>query len=114
MIPSTFKISPLEATVLLWHVLHCEDASNDADRTVMEIASDIDSNRGFLSKGVFESALYCCNMEAEKGKFFHPLGHGFERFLDDVIPHLHLEFHRYYNTIYEVRKNGPKAQTTEG
>lgn len=97
-----FKVRPLEAVVLMHHIVHCKDAENDADRTVKELITELDTSRGWLSKGLLESALYCCNMENERGKFWHPLGKSFDRFLHGIIPP-DLHFDRYYNVIYELR-----------
>lgn len=108
-----YAISPLEALVLIHHVVHSEDAENDADRTVSEIVSEIDAFDGYLSKAVLESALYCCNLENEKKKFWHPLNESFDRFLKDVIPR-DKHFDRYYNCIYDKKeesKDGPTTKT---
>lgn len=112
MVPSHFKVSPLQAVVLLHHVTHSAEASNDADRTVGEIIVEIDESGGMLSKGLLESALYCCNMEAEDGKFWHPLGHNFDRFISGMLINKHLHFDKYYNVIYEV-KHGAKKKASE-
>lgn len=108
MIPYSFKVSPLQAVVLLHHVVTSEDADNDADRTIEEIVAEIDGFNGYLSKGVLESALYCCNMEYERGNFWHPLNQSFDKFLSNVVPKS-LHYDRYYNVIYEV-KDGAKAK----
>src|SRR6266404_9540479 len=93
-----YPVSPLEALVLVHHVVHSEDAENDADRTVAEIVAEIDAFDGYLSKGVLESALYCCNIENEKKNFWHPLHWSFKQFLEDVIPKRQ-KFNSYYNVI---------------
>lgn len=80
------------------NVLHSDDADNDADRTVEEIVAEIDAFDGYLSKGVLESALYCCNIENEKKKFWHPLGWSFDKFLKDVVPKQQ-KFNKYYNVF---------------
>ncbi len=95
-----YPVSPLEAIVLLHHVIHSEDAENDADRTVMEIIAEIDSFDGYLSKGVLESALYCCNIENEKKEFWHPLNFSFEKFLKGIVPKKQ-KFNSYYNVLLE-------------
>ncbi len=87
------------------HVIHSEDAENDADRTVAEIIAEIDAFDGYLSKGVLESALYCCNIENEKDQFWHPLDWTFERFLKDVVPNKQ-KFNSYYNVLLEEKENG--------
>jgi hypothetical protein len=102
MIPRTFKVRPSEVVVLIHHVMTSEDAENDADRTVDEIIAEIDSFQGWISKGVLESALYCCNMEHERGNFWHPQAQSFDRFLKQVIPR-DLHFDRYYNVIREAK-----------
>ena len=60
------------------------DAENDADRTVTEIASEIDSFDGYLGRSVLESALYCCNLESEAGEFWHPFEWTFEKFVTEL------------------------------
>ncbi len=109
----SLRVTPLQAVVLLWHVIHCEDAENDADRTVAEIIHEIDSYPGHLTKGVLESALYCCNMENERGKFWHPLEHSFDRFLLGIL-NKQLHFDKYYNVIYEKKRDGTKEKTPNG
>lgn len=108
-----YPVSPLEALVLIHHVIHSEDAENDADRTVQELVTEIDAFDGYLSKAVLESALYCCNVENEKKKFWHPLGQKFDKFVDEVLPK-GKHFDRYYNCIYdkkEEKKDGHDAKS---
>lgn len=102
MIPYRYKLTPLQAVVLMWHVTQSEDASNDADRTVEEIVRELDSYNGSISKGLLESALYCCNMEAEKGKFWHPLKQPFKTFVQTLLP-ADLRFDYYYNVIIQKK-----------
>ena len=101
-----YPVSPLEALVLIHHVIHSDDAENDADRTVEELVAEIDAFDGYLSKGVLESALYCCNMEDEKKKFWHPLKWSFDKFVKDTIPRGQT-FNKYYNVLCEETVNGP-------
>lgn len=93
-----YWVSPSDMVVLMHHVLYSEDAENDADRMVEELAMHLDHYKGYVGKGVFESALYCCNMENERGNFWHPLGMKFDAFLERVIP-LGQRFDKYYNVI---------------
>lgn len=106
-----YPVSPLEALVLIHHVVHCEDAENDADRTVQELVQEIDHYDGYISKGVLESALYCCNLENERGHFWHPLKYPFDSFLRKVIPGGQ-HFDKYYNCLYEIKEeaNGSNAK----
>lgn len=99
-----YAISPLEAYVLIKHVLESEDAENDAEHTVEELAAEIDTFDGYVSKGILESALYCCNMESERGAFFHPMHTtpNFDRFVKDLLP-LDQEFDKYYNVIKDKK-----------
>lgn len=98
-----FKVRPSVGVVLMHHILHSDDADNDADRTVREMIDEMDASRGTISKALLESALYCCNMEEEKGRFWHPLDWSFQKFLNDLLPY-DLHFDRYYNQIYEKKK----------
>lgn len=113
MIIHRLRVSPLQAVVLLHHVIHCPDASNDADRTVKEIVREIDEYPGHLPKGLLESALYCCNMEDERENFWHPLGQSFDRFVQGIFgTNKQLAFDKYYNVIYEKKNDGPKEKTS--
>lgn len=86
--------------------MNCEDAENDADRTVEEIITEIDDFDGYLSKGVLESALYCCNMENERNQFWHPREWSFDRFVEELLPY-QKKFNNYYNVIVdEGKENG--------
>jgi hypothetical protein len=98
-----FMLSPLEALVLLHHIVYMDYASNDADRTVQEIIEGIDSLDGLISKGLLESALYCCNMAHEDSKFWHPLNWSFESFISELLPG-HMEFNKDYNVLFDKRK----------
>lgn len=93
--------------MLLHNVLNCEDAENDADRTVAEIVADIDSFDGYISKAVLESSLYCCNMQLEKRKFWHPMKWDFDRFLRELLPKDKM-YNKYYNVIVEKKKKEDK------
>lgn len=108
-----YPIRPLEAIVLIHHVLHCPDAENDAEKTVIELTMELDAWDGYVSKAVLESALYCCNIENEKRKFWHPLKQKFDGFVDELLP-VGKHFDRYYNCIYDKKKDvqdGPDAKT---
>jgi hypothetical protein len=92
----------------------CKDADADADRTVPELLMGYNQYKGFLPKALFESGLYCCNMNAEDGKFWHPLGLQFDTWLREVVAG-DCVFHRYYNIIVERRlaKDDPNAKKTD-
>lgn len=112
MLTTKFKVSPLSAVVLLYNVTTCVDAANDADMTVGEIITDIDGAQGMLSKGLLESALYCCNINSEDKKFWHPFGHDIDQFIKSILHPKYFRFDKYYHTIYEV-KLGTKKKPTE-
>lgn len=101
------KVRPSVAVILMHHIIKCDDAENDADRTVKELMDELDFNKGRISKSCMESALYCCNMEDEKGKFWHPLGWSFQKFLNESLAY-DLAFDRYYNLIHEKRAKEKK------
>lgn len=111
MVPHDFRIGPLQAVVLMWHLTNSEDAENDADNTVGELVRALDDSGGFVPKGLLESALYCCNMEDERKKFWHPLGMPFDRFVNGILISQSLHFDKYHNVIYEDRNRGKKVQT---
>jgi hypothetical protein len=100
-----YAISPLEALVLLRNVMDCPDAENDADRTVTEICSEIDSFDGYLGRSVMESALYCSNIQGEDNKFWHPFNWTFDRFVTELLP-TDQQFDKYYNIIKDRVKDG--------
>jgi hypothetical protein len=108
VVPNTFKVGHLDALVLLHHIVRCEDASNDAERTVHDLIMAFESYKGWLPKAVLESALYCCNMEDERGNFWHPLGKQFDGWVRTVVP-WDLHFDKYYNVIYE-KKDEPRPE----
>lgn len=105
-----YSISHLEGVVLINNIVHCEEASNDAERTMQELISEIDVNDGHLSKTVLEASLYCCNMQAEDKKFWHPYGWTFDKFVFELLPVRH-EFNKYYNWITRKEKDGSITET---
>lgn len=98
-----YAISPLEALVLLRNVEACPDANCDADRTVEELCSEIDTFDGYLTRSVLESALFACNMQHEDKVFWHPNKWSFDRFVTELLP-LDQQFDFYRNTIGEKEK----------
>ena len=104
MLPARFRVDPLTVVVLLHHVVNCDDAENDADRTVPELAMEINTFHGTLSRSCFESALYCCNMEDELGRFWHPWRWSFDKFVRHALGTEDFHFDKYYNNIYEKKK----------
>jgi hypothetical protein len=110
VVPYKLPVSPFQAVVLLYNVAICKEAANDADRTVQEIMEEINENNGYLPKGLLESGLYCCNMNEEDKKFWHPYGHDFDRFVKGVLIPKKFRFDKVYNSIHEV-KDGAHTQT---
>lgn len=47
-----------------------------------------------------ENALWACNLLNEKGKFWHPMGIPFDRFVAKMLPDM--KFDRNYNLIEEL------------
>jgi hypothetical protein len=106
-----YKLKPSHVVILLHHVIHSDDANNDADRTKAELIREIDNFRGYISRPLLESALYCCNMESERENFWHPRGWSFEKFLRDVIPNWQT-YNFYYGSIFpKEANNGSDAKT---
>lgn len=109
MLTTHFKVSPLQAVVLLYNITNCKEAGNDADRTVGEIIVEIDESNGMVPKGLLESALYCSNMNAEDSQFWHPLGQNVDKFIMGILPPRQYRFDKYFNIIHEV-KHGQKEK----
>lgn len=111
VVPPRFRIDPLTAVVLLHNVIHCEDAENDADRTVDDLTNEINNYQMSLSKEVLESALYACNMSDEFGKgFWHPWKWNFDQFVKHCLKGQEFHFDKYYNQIYAKKKEKESAQ----
>ncbi len=113
IIPPRFRVSPLTCVVLLHHVTKCDDADNDADRTVHEITTQIDQFQTSIPRALLESALYCCNMENERGQFWHPYGWSFDKFVNETIRDRDLHYDKYYNLIYEKKRKKEATKRTE-
>jgi hypothetical protein len=92
------SLRPVDIAVLLHNVYHCPDASNDADHTVNEIVTILNKGAGYLSKDILESALYCCNMNNEQGKFWHPQKISFDSFVKHLLG-AKFTYDTYYNLI---------------
>lgn len=94
------SLRPLDIAILLHNVYHCPDASNDADHTIEEIVLTLNKGVGYLTKELLESALYCCNMNNEQGKFWHPQKVQFDSFVKHLLG-ADFQFNKYYNYIEE-------------
>jgi hypothetical protein len=115
MVTTHFKVSPLQVVVLLYNITNCKEAGNDADRTVGEIISELDDSNGMIPKGLLESALYCANMNAEDGTFWHPFGHTLDRFITSILHPKVFRFDKYFNIIHEVKHGAQtKPQNNQG
>ncbi len=99
-----FKVTPFQGLVLLQNALTCGDASNDADRTADELIQELNKVHHNMNQHILESALYCCNMNAEDSKFLHPHGTDLDKFLNRLIPPGY-KYDKGYNLI--VRDIGP-------
>lgn len=109
MLRTHFPVLPSVCAVLAYNVMICTDAENDADRTVDELLAALDDNRGWIPRVVLESALYCCNINDEDGKFWHPQVATFPGFIKKVLGTKY-HFDRYYNRIIE--KDGPQKKAS--
>jgi hypothetical protein len=106
-LPASFRVRPSWAVTLIDNVMACDDAENDAEKTVDDLLAELDLNNGYISRATMESALYCCNMQSERLAFRHPQGLLFKPFLKDVLPE-GLAFDLYYNRIYR-EQDGKKT-----
>lgn len=91
-------LQPIEAVVLIHNIALCPDAENDADMTVREIIAEVNTGTNYINRKVLESAFYCCNMNDERGQFWHPYGMSFDRFVKKIIGK-DFYFNRYYHWI---------------
>ena len=107
-VPKRFVLSPLEGLVLLHHVLKSKDNDCDAIHPAERIVSSLDRHDGKVFRDTLESALFCCNMEHERGKFWHPQNKSFTLFVSEVLPP-YLTFDLYYNVIRVKKKEDKKG-----
>jgi hypothetical protein len=104
-----YYLTPLDYVVLIGNIVRCEDANLGAERTKAELIAALNTNNWKpLREGLFEEALYCCNMNYERGEFYHPLDLKFKTFLQKVIPEK-VVFHTFWNVLVKD-KNGKKEK----
>lgn len=96
-----FKLNLLDCLVLLNSICTYKEADNDADQTVSEMVRRLEQNEIWVPKTIFESGLYCCNMQDEEKDFWHPQGKSFDTFLAKVIPKK-MKFDKMYNLVSNV------------
>ena len=81
-------IKPLDMAVLLYHINVAakdpEIGHVDADYSVTGLIVDMVKKPARIKVSKIESALYSCNMLAEKGKFWHPQDKPFTSFISDL------------------------------
>ena len=101
-----YKLTISQRLILVYH---CFEAANDPEigfedawRTVEELVEALD-NFNFVYRNLLESALWCCNLLDEKGKFWHPMGLSFEEYLHTILKKDE-DFDYFYNLI--VKKEG--------
>lgn len=106
----SYPLKALTRVVMIYNVLTCDDASNDTDATVRELVRRLEHGEEKVSKKTVEAALYCCNMNDEDKKFWHPFKRPFRAFVGDVSDG-DWWFDEYYNLI---RDNDCKKETKNG
>lgn len=110
---TTVSLTLLDFAVLAWHLYAAirdhEIGFNDADTTMHTLAVRLNSGlKRAVSLNTLESALYCCNLLDEQGRFWHPSGRSF----DDFAKRLMAEngdsrrFNRTYNYFEEGKQSG--------
>lgn len=110
----TYHLTPLDYVVLLGNIVNCEEANYGVERTKTELITALNtSNWKGLREGLFEEALYCCNMNNERGEFYHPLNLNFKIFLSRVIP-IEKEFDMFWNLIKDVRSGKKEKKSLLG
>jgi hypothetical protein len=77
-----------DMAVMLEHVRRGATDDNvgfeDANRTLEAMLAQLDK-KILLDPSIIESALWSCNMFAERGKFRHPEGRTIDEFIKDVL-----------------------------
>ena len=86
---SKLLVGPLELAVMLFNIYEAAKDPNigflDSDVRLTHISHDLVRKPARIKQSLVESALASCNMMAESGKFWHPLGKDIDQFLADVI-----------------------------
>jgi len=109
-LPNNIRIGPLERVVLIYNVLTCEDATNDADQTVRSLVRRLRDDNERVSRKSLEAALYCCNINHEDDKYWHPFKRSFRTLIVDLAKG-DWWFDEYYNLI---RSNDEKKEVKYG
>lgn len=98
-----FFVRPLDAAVLMHNLMTCPDRTSGADYLLEQIIQELNARRYSFKREIIEAALYCCNLNNEAGKFWHPQKIAFTTF----VYHLGLDnktkfkFNLKYNLIEE-------------
>lgn len=108
--PSNYAVSLLNRVVLIYNVLTCDDAKNDAGSTIKGLVRMLEYERDPVAKNMMEAALYCSNINHEDDKFWHPYNKSFRTFVQEVAG-AQWWFDEYYNLI---RSNEEKKETKNG
>lgn len=95
-----YKISGLDATVLLIHILqgakHPEVGFEDVENTRGQLRQALDCEV-VIPESVLESALWSANLMDEAQSFWHPDGLKFEEFVQQLVDPRDAKFDRFYN-----------------
>lgn len=110
-------LSLLDIAVLLWHLYaSSRDETigyNDANVSMIAILKALNPRRKkLLSIRTLESALYCCNILDEQGRFWHPKGGSFDDFVKRIMVENADErsFNKTYNYFEEGKGKRGKAR----
>lgn len=97
----------------MWHVYLAandpEIGHNDADHDLKTLISVLKPKiPSRIKTEAVESALYSCNLMDEAGKFWHPEGKTFDRFIKDMA--INSRQHAYYNRFYNYFEERAEQQ----
>lgn len=105
-----FYVGLLNRTVLIYNVVTCDDAKNDAEGTIKGLVSRLEYDRDPVTRKMLEAALYCSNINHEDDKFWHPYKKSFRTFVQELAEDMWW-FDEYYNLIRNVDE---KKETKNG
>jgi len=104
-----FRISLLDAVVLLYHVHRGAKTEGvgfeDCDRTLEYLTRSLAQFKYTVSQSALESALWSCNLMDEQGEFWCPEGKSFDDWIKNFTVNDY-KYDKFYNVMEERKKRG--------
>jgi hypothetical protein len=109
MEPRRFRLSLLDAVVLLYHIHRGVTTEGvgfeDANKTLQQLTRSLSQFKYTVTEQTLESALWSCNLMDEQGEWWSPEGDDFDTWLKRFLADQHLSFDKFYNVLIERKKN---------